>query len=66
MPGQFFILIRITKHWLVYTRSEGKQIYATAEAAHDDAKELRARKTGLIGKPVYADVLVKSLSEDLT
>lgn len=65
MPAdQFFILIRVTKHWLVYTRSEGKQIYASREAADEDARGLRNRKAGLMGRPVYADVLVKTLSED--
>lgn len=64
MAEQFFILIRINKHWMVYTRSEGKQIYSTREAADDDSRELRSRKAGMMGRSVYADVIVKSLSED--
>lgn len=62
--GQFFILIRIAKHWLVYTRSEGKQIYATRAAADDDAKDLRSQKSDMMGRPFYDDVLVKELCED--
>lgn len=64
MEPKFFILVRITKHWLVWTRSEGKQIYTTREAADEDARALRGRTMGLLNKPIYADVLVKELKED--
>jgi hypothetical protein len=64
--GKFIILIRVSKHWMVYTRSEGKQVYATQDAADDDAKHLKAkRSTDCLNRPVYADVLVSPLPADM-
>lgn len=65
MPSKFIILIRVLRHWMVYERSEDKQVYATQEAANDDAKQLKARRsTDCSNRPVYADVLVSPLPED--
>lgn len=65
MPSKHIILIRVSKHLMVYARSEGKQVYATREAADEDARLLKAkRSTDCLNRPVYADVLVSPYPED--
>ena len=57
---QFYILIRVAKHWMVYTREQDRQIFTSEASAETKANILRAWKDGR-RKPVYQDVLVKEL-----